>query len=93
MRDNVPEHIVRDNLVPVFHFASEEEYLIMLQKKLREEVEEFMEPEHFREFMKGDYSELADVLDVIDYLIRAGTGPAGHVGSEDVARISWIGES
>lgn len=85
VRDKVPEHIVKDDLVPVFHFATEEEYLAMLQKKLREEIEEFMDPAHFQEFMKGDYSELGDVLDVIDCLIRAGTGQAAHVGSPEVA--------
>tara|TARA_Y100000310_G_C20467758_1_gene708492 strand:+ start:422 stop:796 length:375 start_codon:yes stop_codon:yes gene_type:complete len=85
VRDSVPDHIVKDNLVPVFHFASEEEYVLLLQKKLREEFDELMEPQHFEKFMKGDYSELADVLDVLDCLIRAGTGEAGHVGFKVVA--------
>jgi predicted house-cleaning noncanonical NTP pyrophosphatase (MazG superfamily) len=85
VRDRVPDHIVKDDLVPVFHFASDGEDIRLLQQKLREEIEEFMAPTDFQEFMKGDYSELADVLDVIDCLIRAGTGPAGHIGSQEVA--------
>lgn len=91
VRDRVPEHIVRDNYVPVFHFvSSQEEYSAALQSKLLEEFEEFMEPDHFVKFMEGDYSELADVLDVIDLLIKAGTGGATHIGHPAVAEFRTL---
>ena len=83
VRDNVPEEIVRDNFIPVWHFADQEEYVDSLKLKLLEEFEELMTD--FSKFMDGDYSELADVLDVLDCLLMEGKGPATHVGHEEVA--------
>jgi predicted house-cleaning noncanonical NTP pyrophosphatase (MazG superfamily) len=83
VRDRVPECIIKDDLVPIFHYASQDEYILFLKKKLAEEFGELMEPQHFEKFMNGDFSELADVLDVLDCLLRV--GPGGHIGSKDVA--------
>ena len=55
-----------------------------------EEFEELMDPDHFKKFMQGDYSELADVLDVLDALLKAGTGHAHHVGHSEVARFRQL---
>ena len=57
VRDKIPEIIRQKGDVPITHIADNEEYLEKLKKKLREEVDEFLE-----EISK---EELADILEVI----------------------------
>jgi predicted house-cleaning noncanonical NTP pyrophosphatase (MazG superfamily)/8-oxo-dGTP pyrophosphatase MutT (NUDIX family) len=62
VRDKIPEIIKKDNKNPVFHTANETEYKIKLYEKLSEETEE-LKKSHSKE-------ELADVLEVIDSIIK-----------------------
>lgn len=57
VRDNIPEIIKKNGRVPFTHTAEIEEFEIALAKKLREEVEEYIE--------NPSEEELADVLEVI----------------------------
>jgi len=81
VRDKVPEHIISDELVPVYHFAGDEEYESFLKLKLREEVNELIDG--FDEFMKGDFSEVADVLDVVNAIVMH--AHSTHIGGVTVA--------
>lgn len=81
VRDKVPEHIISDDLVPVYHFAGDDEYVSFLKLKLREEVAELIEG--FEEFKEGDLSEVADVLDVVNALMMHVHGC--HIGSGNIA--------
>lgn len=57
VRDNIPEIIRGHGEAPVTRVLSDEEYLIALDEKLREEVEEYLEA--------NDLNELADILEVV----------------------------
>jgi predicted house-cleaning noncanonical NTP pyrophosphatase (MazG superfamily) len=81
VRDKVPEHIISDSLVPVYHFAGDEEYESFLKLKLREEVNELIDG--FDEFVKGDFSEVADVLDVVNAIVMH--AHSVHIGGLTVA--------
>lgn len=57
VRDNIPEIMIKNNAKPVTRILSDEEYLIELNKKLLEEVKEYLE--------SGEIEELADIEEVI----------------------------
>ena len=56
VRDNIPEIMIKNGAKPVTRILSEEEYLSELNKKLLEEVNEYLESE--------DVMEIADILKV-----------------------------
>ncbi len=67
VRDKIPEIIIRKGGEPTTHILSDNDYLIELDKKLQEEVAEYLE--------HNDLAELADVLEVIRAIADArGTG-------------------
>jgi len=57
VRDKIPEIIKKSGNVSTTHIADNEEYWNKLKKKLKEEVDEFME--------ENNKEELADILEVI----------------------------
>ena len=57
VRDNIPEIIRKTGKLPVTYVASKEKYFGQLKKKLKEEVNEFVNSD--------DNEELADILEVI----------------------------
>lgn len=57
VRDNIPEIMIKNGANPVTRILNEEEYLKELNKKLSEEVQEYLESE--------DIEELADIEEVI----------------------------
>ena len=63
VRDNIPEIMIKNNAKPVTRILSDEEYLIELNKKLLEEVKEYLE--------SGEIEELADIEEVIIAILNA----------------------
>ena len=63
VRDNIPEIMINNGAIPVTRILNEEEYLIELNKKLSEEVNEYLE--------SGEAEELADIQEVILGIINA----------------------
>ena len=57
VRDNIPQIMIKNGATPVTRILSKEEYLIELNKKLLEEVKEYLE--------SGEVEELADIEEVI----------------------------
>ncbi len=58
VRDKIPEIIKeKDNKVPIFRILDDKEYLFELNKKLLEEVNEYIE--------ENNVEELADIVEVI----------------------------
>ncbi len=57
VRDKIPEIIIRNGENPTIYVMDDSEYLVALDKKLREEVAEYLE--------NNDLAELGDVLEVI----------------------------
>ncbi|MCL2134503.1 MAG: nucleoside triphosphate pyrophosphohydrolase [Candidatus Bathyarchaeota archaeon] len=57
VRDKVPQIIKQDNRIPVTRVLSDSDYLDELNKKLREELEEYL--------IDGNIEEIADILEVI----------------------------
>jgi len=57
VRDNIPNVIKNNGEVPIVRILDNEEYLIELNKKLLEEVNEYLE--------SGSIEELADIEEVI----------------------------
>jgi len=57
VRDKIPEIIVESGIEPSTRILGDEEYLLELDKKLQEEVAEYLE--------QHDLAELGDVLEVI----------------------------
>lgn len=57
VRDNIPEIMIKNGAKPVTRILTEEEYLIELNKKLSEEVNEYLE--------SGSVEEIADIWEVI----------------------------
>lgn len=57
VRDNIPEIMIKNGANPVTHILSDDEYLKELNKKLLEEVNEYLESE--------DILELADIEEVL----------------------------
>lgn len=62
IRDNIPEIIQRDGKVAVTRVLEDEEYLLMLNQKLQEEVDEYLE--------NGSVSELADIGEVMHAIME-----------------------
>lgn len=65
VRDRIPEIMENAGERPVIRVLGEAEYLSCLQKKLTEEVEEYLE--------SGALEELADILEVV-YALAAAQG-------------------
>ena len=63
VRDRIPEIMENAGERPVIRVLEEAEYLSCLQKKLTEEVEEYLE--------SGALEELADILEVVSALAAA----------------------
>jgi len=57
VRDNIPEIIKKDGKEAITHIAEEKEYQEKLEKKLQEEVDEFLED--------PSVEEAADILEVL----------------------------
>ena len=57
VRDNIPNIIEQKGQKPITRILSEEEYLLELNKKLQEEVNEYLQ--------ENDTEELADIMEVI----------------------------
>ena len=57
VRDKIPEIVISKNCKPVTRILSDEEYILELNKKLLEEVNEYLE--------SNNVEELADVEEVI----------------------------
>ncbi len=60
VRDRIPEIIERAGKKPTIRIAEEEEYRVLLQQKLIEEVNEYLET--------NNPEELADILEVVSAL-------------------------
>lgn len=57
VRDNIPEIMIKNGATPVTRILDDEEYLKELNKKLSEEVNEYLE--------SGSIEEIADIEEVI----------------------------
>ena len=57
VRDKIPQVIEQDNHVPITRTLFDEEYLIELNKKLQEELTEYL--------ADGSIEELADMIEVV----------------------------
>jgi len=62
VRDKIPEIIEKDNLVPICRTLNNKEYQIELNKKLVEEVKEYLESQ--------ETEELADIVEVIYSIVK-----------------------
>ena len=62
VRDNIPEIMISNGAEPVTRILSEEEYLNELNKKILEEVNEYLE--------SGSIEELADVEEVLRAILN-----------------------
>jgi len=63
VRDKIPEIIANNGELPVYRTLSDKEYKIELDKKLKEEVEEYLEDDNIEE--------LADIMEVLDAILEA----------------------
>lgn len=63
VRDRIPEIIETDGKKSVFHILTDEEYLIQLEKKLDEEIQEYHQDHNLEE--------MADVLEVLYSICEA----------------------
>lgn len=63
VRDNIPDIIRKNGEIPHTSILDDEEYLQELKTKLIEETNEFIESE--------EIVELADILEVVEFLARA----------------------
>ena len=57
VRDNIPNICIANNQKPKYRVLNDNEYKIALNKKLKEEVKEYIR--------SGDTEELADILEVV----------------------------
>ena len=57
VRDNIPDIILKDNELPSTRILSDEEYIKELDRKLMEEVNEYLENDNIEE--------MVDILEVI----------------------------
>lgn len=62
VRDKIPEIMQNDGEIPVFHTLSDEDYKKELDKKLQEEVQEYLKDDN------GE--ELADIVEVIEAILK-----------------------
>lgn len=63
VRDNIPGIMINNGATPVTRILNEQEYLLELNKKLSEEVNEYLE--------SGSVEELADIQEVILGILNA----------------------
>ena len=63
VRDNIPDIIRKNGEIPHVSILDDEKYLQELKTKLIEETNEFIESE--------ELMELADILEVVEYLAKA----------------------
>lgn len=63
VRDNIPEIMMSKGCKPITRILNEEEYLMALNKKLKEEVEEYLEDDNIEE--------LADIKEVFNSILKA----------------------
>ncbi len=63
VRDRIPEIILKDNELPSTRILNDEEYVQELNKKLQEEVNEYLEAENIEE--------MVDILEVIRAILEA----------------------
>ncbi|MDD4406770.1 MAG: nucleoside triphosphate pyrophosphohydrolase [Bacilli bacterium] len=57
VRDKIPEIMINNGAKPIFRILSDEEYLVELNKKLQEELNEYLE--------FGNIEELADLEEIL----------------------------
>ncbi len=57
VRDRIPDIILKEGSLPTTHTLSDKEYIKALNKKLKEEVKEYLEEENIEE--------MVDILEVI----------------------------
>lgn len=62
VRDNIPDIILKDNELPVTRILNDEEFIKELNKKLQEEVNEYLEGENIEE--------MVDILEVIRAILE-----------------------
>ena len=62
VRDNIPEIMIKNGAVPVTRILSDEEYLNELNKKLQEELNEYLND--------GNVLELADLEEVLLAILK-----------------------
>lgn len=62
VRDKIPEIILKDNELPSTRILNDEEYIQELNKKLQEEVNEYLEEENIEE--------MVDILEVIRAILE-----------------------
>lgn len=62
VRDKIPEIMKSKGYIPVTKILSDEEYIAELNKKLQEEVKEYLED--------GEVLELADIMEVILAILK-----------------------
>ncbi len=62
VRDNIPDIILKDNELPVTRVLNDEEFIKELNKKLQEEVNEYLEGENIEE--------MVDILEVIRAILE-----------------------
>lgn len=62
VRDNIPEIMIKNNAKPITKILNDEEYIHALNKKLKEEVNEYLED--------GNVEELADIEEVILAILK-----------------------
>ena len=63
VRDNIPEIMIKNGAKPITRILSQEECLIELNKKISEEVNEYLE--------SGNIEEIADIEEVILAILNA----------------------
>ena len=63
VRDKIPDIILKDHCLPTTRVLDDEEYLKELNKKLMEEVNEYLEDENIEE--------MVDILEVIRAILEA----------------------
>lgn len=65
VRDNIPNIIESNGERPIIRFLTDEEYKVELEKKLNEEYQEVLNATG-----KDRVEELADMLEIIKYLVK-----------------------
>lgn len=63
VRDKIPEIIAKDNRKPITTILNNKDYLIELNRKIQEEVQEYLE--------SNNIEELADIVEVIYGILDA----------------------
>ena len=63
VRDKIPEIMIKNGATPVTHILSDEDYLKELNRKILEEVNEYLK--------SGDILELADIEEVLLAILSA----------------------